>query len=220
MKLNRLCSFRAVVFDLDGTLVDTLGDICTAANILRQQYALPVLSASEIMRCIGNGPAKLVERVLPAGCPDLDAAIQLYKDLYRKHQTDTVRLYDGVGEGLEILHQAGTPMAVLTNKPEAASLAILSHLGVKRFFTHIAGAGGLYALKPDPEGILAIIHEWGLMPAEVLMAGDSDVDVDTAYNAAAVSVYFEWGYGKPGLRKPAYSISAFSELVRIVQSGA
>lgn len=186
-------SLRLLVFDLDGTLIDSGADLCASVNAMLRHFGKPELPQEIISTYIGDGAAKLVGRALgePENCDFLDAAITYFLDYYREHKLDHTYVYPGVFESLASLRPLS--MAVLTNKPIGPSQAICDGLGLTPYFFRIYGANSFATKKPDPEGLLTLMREAGATPEETLMIGDSDVDVLTARNAGAWSMGCSYG---------------------------
>jgi phosphoglycolate phosphatase len=194
-------SLRLLVFDLDGTLIDSGADLCASVNAMLRHFHRPPLAPEVIATYIGDGAARLVGRALgePTDAAFLDTAITYFLDYYREHKLDHTYVYPGVFASLDSLRldAAGKPraMAVLTNKPVGPSQAICDALGLSPYFFRIYGANSFETKKPNPEGLLALIAEAGVRPEETLMIGDSDVDVLTARNAGAWSMGCSYGLG-------------------------
>jgi phosphoglycolate phosphatase len=186
-------SLRLLVFDLDGTLIDSGADLCASVNAMLQQFGRPPLPQDVISTYIGDGAARLVSRSLgePEDPALLDAALTYFLDYYREHKLDHTYVYPGVFRSLDSLGQPS--MAVLTNKPIGPSLAICEALGLSPYFFRIYGGNSFPSKKPDPEGLLALIEEAGVTAQETLMVGDSDVDILTARNAGAWSIGCSYG---------------------------
>jgi len=203
---------RLLVFDLDGTLIDSSLDLCNSVNAALGHVGKPALPNALIASYIGDGAAMLVRRAL--GDPnDLDSqsprvanpifeqAFEFFLSYYRVHLLDNTRLYPGVMEALETIRVArpDLPMAVLTNKPVRPSQAICDALQLTPFFFQNYGGNSFPTKKPDPEGLLTLIAEANALtgsnitPAETLMIGDSDVDVLTARRAGARSLGCTFG---------------------------
>jgi phosphoglycolate phosphatase len=185
-------SLRLLVFDLDGTLIDSGADLCASVNAMLRHYNRPELPQEVIATYIGDGAAKLVGRALgePEDPAFLESAIRYFLDYYREHKLDYTYAYEGVLEALDALRlvrdQPDAPpraMAVLTNKPVRPAQAICEGLGLAPYFVSIYGGNSFATKKPDPEGLLAIMREVNARPEETVMIGDSQVDVQTARNA-------------------------------------
>jgi phosphoglycolate phosphatase len=188
-------SLRLLVFDLDGTLIDSGADLCASVNSMLRHFGRPELPQEIIATHIGDGAAMLVSRSLgePEDCDYLESAVTYFLDYYREHKLDQTYVYPGVFESLDSLRDAGLAMAVLTNKPIGPSQAICDALGLSPYFFRIYGANSFATKKPNPEGLLALVREAGVTPGETLMIGDSDVDVLTARNAGVWSMGCSYG---------------------------
>lgn len=193
---------RLVVFDLDGTLVDSSRDLASAVNAALRRVApgAPPLAEEIVRSFIGSGARKLIERSLQASGLPLPAAdvLPLFLEEYRGRLLETTRLYPGVEEGLDAL--VPKTLAVLTNKPGDLSRAILEGLGVAARFARVYGGGDLPERKPDPSGLLRILEEAGAAAAEAAMVGDSDIDVLTGRAAGVFTVGVSYGFDPESLR--------------------
>jgi phosphoglycolate phosphatase len=187
---------RLVVFDLDGTLVDSSRDIAASVNAALGRVApgTAALSREAILSFVGEGAGLLVERSLRhAGLAlSTEEVLPVYIDCYRERLLDTTRLYPGVAEALDAL--AGTTLAVLTNKPGDMSRTILEGLGVASRFARVRGAGDVPSRKPDPAGLLGLMSELGARAGETWMVGDSATDVGVARAAGARAAGVTWGF--------------------------
>ncbi|HXK08497.1 MAG TPA: HAD-IA family hydrolase [Vicinamibacteria bacterium] len=194
---------RLLVFDLDGTLVDSSRDIAAAANeALRLVLpgAVPIPQAA-ILSFVGEGARLLVERCLAHAGSDLpaDAVLPVYLECYRARLLDTTYLYPGIEDALDAL--GGTALAVLTNKPGDMSRAILDGLGVRRRFDRVWGAGDVSARKPDPDGLRCLMNDLGVGAGETWMIGDSATDVLAARAAGVRVAGVTWGFHPAALRE-------------------
>jgi phosphoglycolate phosphatase len=193
---------RLLVFDLDGTLVDSSRDIAAAANaaIRRLAPGAAEIPLDAILSFVGEGARLLVERSL--GYAGLgfspDEVLPVYLECYAARLLDTTHLYPGVAEALDAL--AGTTLAVLTNKPGDLSRALLAGLGVAPRFARIWGAGDVPSRKPDPEGLLRLMAETGAFSGETWMVGDSATDVAAARAAGVRVAGVTWGFHPGALR--------------------
>ena len=196
---------RAAVVDLDGTLVDTVGDFVVALAHLLDELALPsVADRAFVQRTVGKGSAYLVRSALvhagadPDGI-DLDAALARYQRHYRAVHGRHAVVYPGVAEGLERLAARGLALACLTNKPRDFALALLQYKGLARHFVHVFGGDSFARVKPDPLPLLGACAALGSAPAATLMIGDSVNDVQAARGAGCPVVLVSYGYnhGQP-----------------------
>ena len=183
-----------IIFDLDGTLVDSKKDLCASVNYVRQRYGLPVLADSAIAGLIGDGAHKLIERALEAhgSARNVREALQMFLDYYRAHMLDATDLYEGVRETLDVL--ADCDIAVLTNKPYLFSCALLDGLGIYDYFLAVYGGNSFRQKKPDPVGVFRILSDAGADPETTWMVGDSSVDVLTGRNAGIKTCGVTYGY--------------------------
>lgn len=182
-------SLRLLVFDLDGTLIDSRKDLANSVNAMLSHFGRPHQPESIIASYIGDGAGMLVRRALgdPSDEDFLQSALTCFLDYYREHKLDHTYVYAGVRESLDSLRAlpdgSERRMAVLSNKPVGPSKAICEALGLGPYFFRIFGGNSFTTKKPDPAGLNALIREAGVPPEQTLMIGDSDVDVLTARNA-------------------------------------
>jgi phosphoglycolate phosphatase len=175
---------RLIVFDLDGTLIDSRKDLANSINAMLTEFNRQPLPEEIIAEYIGDGAGMLVRRAL--GDPNdekfVESALTSFLNHYREHKLDYTYVYDGVFESLDAL-KTGRQMAVLTNKPVIPAKAICDALGLSPYFFRIYGGNSFSTKKPDPEGLTTLIRETGVLPEETVMVGDSDVDILTARRA-------------------------------------
>lgn len=186
---------RALILDLDGTLIDSKQDLIHSVNAMLCELGRGKLAAETISGYIGHGAPKLVERALGNGCTEEERqrALKFFLSYYEQHKMDTTCAYPGVQETLEKL--SGMPMAVLTNKPVRISVRILDEMGLTKHFRAIYGGNSFETKKPDPLGAKTILRELGVEPGETLLVGDSEVDVQTARNAGTLAATVNFGFG-------------------------
>ena len=190
---------RLIVFDLDGTLIDSRRDLAAAVNAMLRQMERPELPEQVIAEYVGDGAGMLVRRAL--GDPDDEALVadglSRFLACYREHMLDHTYVYDGVFAALDALKAAPNgherKFAVLTNKPVRPSRAICDALGLSHYFFQIYGGNSFGTKKPDPEGLHALMREAGVQPEETVMVGDSVVDVLTARNAGTSVIGCRFG---------------------------
>jgi phosphoglycolate phosphatase len=185
-----------LVFDLDGTLIDSRLDLAHAVNAARAFMGLSPLLHETVYKFVGNGAAVLIQRALgDLNTPEnVEKALSFFLGYYSEHKLDYTVLYPGVQEALDRLLAAGVPMAVLTNKPERISRAIVEELGLARHFFKVYGGNSFEFKKPHPIGIQKLILEAGVTLEDTLMVGDSGVDVETAHNARVRSCGVMYGF--------------------------
>jgi phosphoglycolate phosphatase len=202
---------KLLVFDLDGTLIDSAQDLCNSVNATLSRFGREPLADEIIAGFIGNGAMMLVRRSFAAagGMADEELLAQAHKyflDYYREHKLDYTYAYEGVLEALAALKQlhdeVGGParaMAVLTNKPVRPARDICAALGLAPYFLNIYGGNSFATKKPDPEGLQALMREAGAQPDETVVIGDSQVDVETARNGGAWCIGCTFGLAPESL---------------------
>ncbi len=208
-----------IIFDLDGTLVDSRRDIAASVNELLSSMGREQLPPERVFGFIGNGVRVLLERSLGGGADEIDAALERFLPIYRSHLLDTTRPYPGVIEALEALNP-GRKMAVLTNKPTRESLALLEGLGLSRYFSQVHGGDAFPHRKPHRMGVDALIESTGARRERTLMVGDSRVDFETAHNSEIPVSLVTYGIGAAEVRAlaPNYVIDDLRQLIPIVAS--
>ena len=198
---------RLLVFDLDGTLIDSRVDLCNSVNATLTYLGKPELPPAVIGTYIGDGAPMLIRRALGDPSGDIHdeeyvtKALTFFLDFYRIHKLDFTYVYPGVLKSLEIIraHYATLPMAVLTNKPVRPSRDICAHFGIDRFLFQNYGGNSFHTKKPDPHGLITLIAEassltgQSISPEQTVMIGDSDVDILTARNCGARSLGCTFG---------------------------
>lgn len=212
---------KLVIFDLDGTLIDSELDLAAAVNAMLRQYGRHELPLDVIGTYIGDGAPMLVRRAL--GDPDDQAFVQdalmYFLTYYREHKLDNTYAYDGMTNALDQLSNFnGTvrQMAVLTNKPVRPARDILAGLGMADFFFQTYGGNSFETKKPDPLGANTLLEEAGAAPEETVMVGDSEVDILTARNAGLWSIGVTYGFSPETLERvhPDVLVDSPAELAR------
>lgn len=206
---------KLLVFDLDGTLIDSAQDLCNSVNATLDHFDRAPLPDPQIASFVGNGVSILVRKSLAAadGAPPervdeklLDEALEFFVGYYREHKLDFTYAFEGVLEALAALRElhdapdgVARVMAVLTNKPVNPARGICAGLGLADYFLHIYGGNSFPTKKPDPLGLRSLMQETGASTDETVMIGDSRVDVETARNAGVWSLGCNFGFGPRNL---------------------
>ena len=214
-KANRFSEVRALIFDLDGTLIDSKLDLALSVNATLAELGREPLPHEQIFSYVGQGAPALIARALgDSTCEDeCRHGLEFFIRHYSAHKLDNTVLYPGVRETLEAL--SGFAMAVLTNKPVRVSRGILQGLDVAGHFRAVYGGNSFERKKPDPMGVESILREFGMAPAEGMIVGDSDVDVQTARNAGTWVCGVTYGFGSHRLGEypPDLLINSLAELL-------
>ncbi len=208
-----------LIFDLDGTLVDSKKDLTASVNYIREKFDLPVLTEEEIAGLIGDGAVMLIRRTLGPRETEsnVQSALQMFLAYYRAHMLDHTVLYAGVRETLDRLHDCR--LAVLTNKPVHFSCAMLDGLGIYRHFTAVYGGNSFDQKKPAPVGIYQILSDTKGQRERTWMIGDSAVDVLTGRNAGITTCGVTYGYNTDSFKStpPDFLIDRFSDLEPLIR---
>ena len=190
-------SFSTYIFDLDGTLLDTLGDLAASVNYALRTHGMPEHSVDDVRRFVGNGVRKLMERAVPDGAdnPRFDAAFATFRQHYMAHSLDTTRPYEGIPEALEALKARGCHLAVVSNKMMAATQELCRHFFPDTIEVAIGEdeAAGIRR-KPAPDTVFAALKALGAGKENAVYVGDSDVDIQTACNAGLPCISVLWGF--------------------------
>ena len=218
MDETKKLSVRALIFDLDGTLIDSKMDLVNSVNATLRELKHAELPTELVASYVGSGAPVLIKRALGVDSSEEEhkKALAFFLMHYEEHKLDETRLYPGVAETLVQLKSL--PMSVLTNKPVKISMRILEGLGVAQYFRSIYGGNSFETKKPDPSGAKQILNEFNITAQEAAMVGDSEVDVQTARNAGMRSVIVNFGFGTHDrVTHPAdIYIDQFKELTKFV----
>jgi phosphoglycolate phosphatase len=211
---QRFAGVRALVFDLDGTLIDSGRDLALSVNATLAHMGRVALPHELIYGYVGKGASRLIEQALGPGATatECEQGLAHFLAYYRAHMLDNTVTYPGVREGLAALDRM--PMAVLTNKPVRFSEAIVQGLGLAKYFRFVYGGNSFQTKKPDPAGMAVLLRDFGIAPTEAMLVGDSEVDVQTARNAGtwACGVTYGLGLGKLAEYPPDLLLDSLEEL--------
>ena len=194
-KSSPFADVRALVFNLDGTLIDSGLDLALAVSATVEKMGRPPLEHQRIFSYVGQGAHRLIEKALGpvVTAEECRTGLAFFLAYYREHMLDNTVTYPGVREGLAALE--GMPMAVLTNKPVRFSQQILQGIGLDRYFRYIYGGNSFQTKKPDPAGMETLLRDFGAAPKQAMLVGDSDVDVLTARNSGTWACGVSYGLG-------------------------
>ena len=207
-------AIRALVFDLDGTLIDSKLDLACAVNATLNHMGREQLEHETIYSFVGNGALKLIALAMGEGVTEagVQEGMRYFRKHYWKHMLDHTQPFPGVCEGLELL--SNYAMGVLSNKPVRFSTAIVERLGMSKYFRSVYGEYSFERKKPDPMGMKAILSDLGAQPHQALMVGDSEVDILTARNAGTPFCGVTYGIGSAALAEldPDLMVDSLTEL--------
>ena len=192
--------YKGVIFDLDGTLLDSLLDLGNSMNSALERLGFPTHPVEAYRFFVGDGIRVLVQRTLPEGERDeatIECGVEAMEEEYGRRWDEMTRPYDGVPELLDALSARGMPMAIFSNKPDVFTQLMVERLLSQWHFEPVRGARPDTPRKPDPAGALAIAAEWGVQPGACLYLGDTNTDMETARGAGMFAVGATWGF-RPG----------------------
>ncbi len=201
---------KAVIFDLDGTLIDSIEDIADANNKMLESYGFPKHEFKDYVKWIGNGAKRLVEFSLPSDVRggDIMEYLKKYLEFYQQNTCSKSKIYKGMDKVLDLLTENNIPFAIYTNKPQSLADLVVDYYLKKWPFKCVIGHSNAFPHKPDPKGALHFAKQINCNPKNILLVGDSVVDVQTAKAAGMIPLGVSWGYGEPGMEDP---------LVRVVK---
>ena len=188
-------AYKVAIFDLDGTILDTLEDLADAMNYALGEHGYPGRTIEEVRRFVGNGIRKLIERAVPAGLAkeEIDRVHETFSAYYQQHCADKTRPYEGVLPLLERLRAAGCLTAVVSNKADAA-VQPLCRRYYNGLFDYAVGERTGIRRKPDPDSVQEVLRRLQVEAADAVYIGDSEVDIQTAKNAGLDSIIVTWGF--------------------------
>ena len=186
---------KLCVFDLDGTLVNTLHDLTDSLNFALESCGFPALSESRVAAIVGHSVNYMCEHAVPPEHKDqADKVLKLYTEHYKEHSLDRSHAYDGMIEAVEAIKRAGVTVAIASNKPHADTVKVVETLYPKDLFSIVLGRMDKFAIKPAPDVLRFIMDFFKVTPEESVYVGDSDVDVQFAHNAGMRCVSVNWGF--------------------------
>jgi haloacid dehalogenase superfamily, subfamily IA, variant 1 with third motif having Dx(3-4)D or Dx(3-4)E len=192
-----MMTYKVYIFDLDGTLLDTLGDLAAAVNYALRTHGMPEHSIDDVRRFVGNGVRKLMERAIPDGAanPQFDETFATFRQYYMTHSLDTTRPYEGIPETLAVLKERGCRLAVVSNKMMAATQELCQHFFPDTIEVAIGEneAEGIRK-KPAPDTVFAALRQLGVGEEGAVYVGDSDVDLETARQSGLPCISVLWGF--------------------------
>ena len=189
--------FSTYIFDLDGTLLDTLGDLAASVNYALRTHGMPEHSIDDVRRFVGNGVRKLMERAIPDGeaNPQFEATFATFRQYYMQHSLDTTHPYEGIPETLAALKAKGCRLAVVSNKMMAATQELCRHFFPDTIEVAIGeNEAADIRKKPAPDTVIASLRQLGVDKQNAVYVGDSDVDIQTAANAGLPCISVLWGF--------------------------
>jgi phosphoglycolate phosphatase len=208
----------AVIFDLDGTLVDSVGDIASSINDLLAARCLPPFPEDQVRKFIGGGIDALVERAFYARgivlrSEELRSAVESYEDIYGARLTESTRIYDGVVRIISELRARGVGIGICTNKLEDKAVGVIEGLGLRKYFDVVVGARRGCPAKPSPDPLFDTLERLGVDTADTIMVGDSVVDVQCARAAGVAIIGVSFGYSQTPMRElgPDATIDGYDE---------
>lgn len=185
-----------IIFDLDGTLIDSLDDLTNATNHMLLLLGRAAATREQVRGYVGQGARRLVERAMPDATPDeIEQGLSHFLVYNEEHIVDRTRLYPGAMVTLTALHDAGKTLAVVSNKNVALCTKVLQTLGADGFFAAVIGADSLAERKPSPEPLLKVLHDLNIAPRRAAMVGDSINDIAAGKAAGMVTIGCTFGYG-------------------------
>ena len=207
-----MSQIKAIIFDLDGTLIDSVDDLANSVNYTLGKLDLPLHTTEEIKSFVGDGVQKLIKRSLgQTHMEKFDDAFAIFMKHYGTHCTDNTVLYPEVAETISFLAEKYS-LAVLTNKSATFSHKIITALKIDSYFKEVLGGDSLPTKKPDPAGILYLADKWGLAPDQLVMVGDHATDIEVGQRAGCKTVFIEGGIGETRGLKPDFVIKSMDEL--------
>lgn len=206
-----------IIFDLDGTLIDSLDDLTNATNHMLLSLGRSAVTRDQVRGYVGQGARRLVEKALPAATADeIERGLVLFLAYNEKHIVDQTSLYPGARETLTALREAGLTLAVVSNKNVALCTKVLTTLGADGFFACVIGADSLAERKPAPQPLLKVLRDLGVPPERAIMVGDSINDIAAGQAAGMATIGCTFGYGDLAEIEDAdFMIDSLPELLKL-----
>lgn len=210
-------NIELIIFDLDGTLIDSLDDLANATNHMLLSLGKPAATLEQVRSYVGQGARRLVEKALPAATADeIERGLALFLAYNEEHIVDRTRLYPGALETLTALREAGLMLAVVSNKNVALCNKVLTTLSADGFFASVVGADSLAERKPSPEPLLKVLRDLGVPPERAIMVGDSINDIAAGQAAGMATIGCTFGYGDLAEIEDAdFLIDSLPELLKL-----
>lgn len=190
--------YRCCIFDLDGTLLNTIGSLAYAVNGMLKHFGYPAIAEAQVKKFVGDGYKKLVERSLKFSGDEAlvhyEEALTVYMEVFEANALYEVKPYDGIVELLEYLKEQGIKIAVLSNKPNAQTIENIETIFGKGYFDFVAGERPEIMRKPDPAGVVQILEMFGESPEHCLYLGDTSTDMETGLGAGVITIGVTWGF--------------------------
>ncbi len=214
-------SVKAVIFDLDGTLLNSIEDIADAVNGMLESFGFPIHKLENYIGWIGNGAARLVNAALPRDVFESGTNLNIYLEAFNKYYSQNVHeksyLYEGISEVLDFLKQQKIPIAINTNKPQNLTDAAYDYYLKNWDFVAVIGQNDHFEKKPAPDAAFAIAEQFGQKPEDILFIGDSYVDVKTALAAGMQPLGVSWGYGTVEAMREAGAVDIIDKTHQIIE---
>lgn len=207
-------SYAPILFDLDGTLVDSVADLTTGINLLRGELELSPLTIPAVRACVGDGATQLVRRAL-GDALFTPARMQRFLILYGEHIAEATTLYPGIQACLDRL--ADRPLAVVTNKPYQQTIDLLDALDLTRYFSVVIGGDTCPVKKPDPTPLKVALHRLGMTAERAIMVGDHHTDLKSGLAAGLAVCFCSWGFGDDGGCNPTHRVDNATELLQVLR---
>lgn len=207
---------RCVVFDLDGTLIDSREDLAAAVNMTRREFGLSPLPLDRVTSYVGDGMRKLMQRALADASVDIDEAVKAMKRNYGENLVAATTLYPGVFDGVGTLLESGWSLAVVSNKPTEFCRTILRRFDLEDAFTEIIGGGSAFPLKPDPSSLHHILKVTGSAASKSWVMGDNHTDLEAGSRAGMKRCYAAFGFGDPQDKPFDFKAASFQDFVAVL----